>query len=127
MKLFKGQVCSTNAFPFTLLINLSQNPPHHGARSIINLQVIVLLFRYLITSAACAMFKIILEEDLKVFALSEINVAGKPRRLTNLRNIKGNDCSDISEASSRCTALVEAVKRHMYGFYVLTLLLGNFS
>ena len=69
------------------------------------------------------MFKIILEEDLKVLALSEINVAGNPRRLTNLRNIIKNDCSDIFEASSKCTALVEAhVKRHMYAFSCLTLL-----
>ena len=53
------------------------------------------------------MFKIILEEDLKVLTLSEINVAGNPWRLTNLRNIIKNDSSDIFEASSECAALVE--------------------
>ena len=77
--------------------------------------MILLLFRYLITSAARAIVKIILAEDLNVFALlSEVSVTGSPQWLINLQNIKRYDCSDISKTSFTRAAMVEAqVKRQM--------------
>ena len=95
----------------TLLISRSQNPPHF---STINFQDIRQLLRNLVTSTDRAIFTISLDAALKVFALSEISVAGKPLRLVNWRNNRRNEGTDKSRLSSRCTARVEQqVKRHI--------------
>ena len=99
---------------FILRINLSQNPPHQGARSTINLQLILWFFKWQMTSGDQAILMSSLEEVLNVLALSEINVAGRPRRAAKRRNNNRKESTDKSGANSKCTALVEAhVNTHM--------------
>ena len=48
------------------------------------------------------------DADVKVFALPDIWVAGNPKRLTNIRKLRKNDCTIRSGVNSRWIALVEA-------------------
>ena len=75
---------------FTLRINFSQNPPHHGALSTINFHVIRFSARTCCTSCEGTILRNSLSVALKVFALSESSVAGKPRRLAHLLNGKSS-------------------------------------
>ena len=56
--------------------------------------------------------------DLKVFALSEVRVAGSPRRLENLLKANRKSGTFKVRQSSRCRALVDAhVNRQTYDFF----------
>ena len=85
----------------TIQIILSQKPPHHGARSTIYLHVIFLSVRYCCTSMERVICFISLDADLKVDALSEIMVAGKPRHAVNLWNVVRKELTSSLLVNSR--------------------------
>ena len=96
-------------------IKRSQNPPHQGARSTMKVQVILLLERYTNTSLDRKMLCTSLATDLKVLALSDNNVAGKPRQPENLRNANKKEEMFKSLTNSKCIARVAAhVNKQMY-------------
>lgn len=97
---FKGRL--------TLRTNRSQKPPHQGARSTINCHFTRLSTRYLHTSCDRIIFPMSLLDDLKALALSDVIVAGNPRRLENRLNASRNACTLTPRVSSRWTALVDA-------------------
>ena len=67
-------------------------------------------------SYSCTIYRY-LEAALKLFALSEIRVAGKPRRAENLRKASKNELTSKLVVNSRCTPRVEAhVNKQMYVF-----------
>ena len=100
---------------FTLRTSLSQNPPHQGARSIMNCQSTCLFARYCFTSLDLEIFLTSTDADLKVFALSVNNFGGSPLRLTNLRNACKKDVTVKLSVNSRWTARVDAhVNRQQY-------------
>ena len=70
----------------TMPTNLSQKPPHQGAFSMINFQITLLFVKYSCISCECTTFCTSTALALKVFALSDIMVDGKPLRPQNRRN-----------------------------------------
>ena len=105
----------TGPHRFTLRTSLSQKPPYHGARSMMNSQSTCLFARYCFTSLDLEILLTSTDADLKVFALSVNNFAGSPIRLTNLRNACKKDVTVKLSANSRWTARVDAhVNRQQY-------------
>ena len=92
----------------TVWINHSQKPPHHGAFSTMNFQLILLFAKYRRTSFDRTIFLISLDAPLKVFALSEIKVAGRPLWLVNLRKASREHSTVRFLVNSKCTAPVVA-------------------
>ena len=100
---------------FTLCTSLSQNPPHQGARSMMNCQSTCLFVRYCFISLDLEIFLTSTDVDLKVFTLSVNNFAGSPLQLTNLRNACKKDVTVKLSVNSRWTARVDAhVNRQQY-------------
>ena len=89
-------------------------------------QDVRLLLKYRKTSAARQIDLISLDEDLKVFALSEIKVAGKPRLPTNLQNANKNVSTFRETVSFKWIAQVEAqVSKQMYTLEVASAFLDS--
>jgi len=62
-----------------------------------------------------------LEAALKVLALSDITVAGKPRLPQNLQNANKKEETFKSLTNSRCMARIAAqVNKQIYVFFILT-------
>ena len=113
---FSVRKCAqTGPHRFTLRTSLSQKPPYHGARSMMNCQSTWLFARYCFTSLDLEILLTSTDEDLKVSALSVNNFAGSPIRLTNLRNACRKDVIVKLSVNSRWTARVDAhVNRQQY-------------
>lgn len=96
---------------------LSQKPPHHGARSTMNFHVMCFSTRKRQTASERVIFRSSLLANLKVFASSDIMVAGNPLRPANRRNAKRKACTLTPVVSSKCFALVDAhVNKRTYVF-----------
>ena len=75
------------------------------------------MLRKSLTSSDLTILRISFPEALNVLALSDVSVAGSPRRLENLRNANRKSGTFKLRQSSRCIALVEEhVKRQTYDF-----------
>ena len=70
--------------------------------------VICLFVRYHQTSSARAIFRTSRDDDLKVLALFEFKVSGKPLRLVNLQKANRKASTISPRVSSKCTARVDA-------------------